>query len=688
MTDITANVVVSMPSQLFTMARSFKAVANGKIYIGKIDTDPVNPENQIPVYLEREDGKHVQVEQPIVINSAGYPVYNGQIAKFVTVQGHSMAVYDAYGAQQFYFPNVLKYDPDQFKYELSSSLGSGMVGVQPIGTLYDQSLYVTPEQFGAVGDGVNDDTESIVSAMKYCSSGKIRWVRGKKGSTYLVSQVEIPVGIKKISDLSLIVTAQGGVCLFSQGTSGHTDLEISDCSINANGVARGGILLSATTRCKILRNRVYGFGVDGTERYGIRIGTTDITSLNLYDTIEGNTIEMPIDPDSGAGTVGIAGIYLVAQNNIDTETGSVKWNSQHKTIQYITVSNNTVINGTHNVQAFGLFNAEFTGNILIGGSHRNINLGTGCERVKIEGNRLINAESSAIIFGESRYIQISNNYIQSASTSSYISDDAAIQFAQGAYSIDIIGNMILGDWRYGVHCFNSRYVSLKNNTITASVACIGIESSQTLKLPDNAIYSSRRSVTKMINGSTTEYSISGNVYTPNGDSACAIYLCQLNGVVLGNINIYGETIHQAGNFRHILYLVEDDSLMTGISAIDISAKNANYSQYYSIRGRTPFYKIDNVTALEDPSIEYFAPGGTSSAFVGPSIYLDNKVVSYFSNGIDGQIIQVRMSIGSKLIHNNKLIRLRGEKDIASISGNTIITLKRLSGIWFEISRSI
>ncbi len=52
MTDITANVIVSMPSQLFTMARSFKAVANGKIYIGKIDTDPVNPENQIQAYVE------------------------------------------------------------------------------------------------------------------------------------------------------------------------------------------------------------------------------------------------------------------------------------------------------------------------------------------------------------------------------------------------------------------------------------------------------------------------------------------------------------------------------------------------------------------------------------------------------------------------------------------------------------
>lgn len=133
MTDITANVVVSMPSQLFTMARSFKAVANGKIYIGKIDTDPVNPENQIQVYVENEDGSHIPVSQPIIINAAGYPVYNGQIAKFVTVQGHSMAVYDAYGTQQFYFPNVLKYDPDQLRQELSSSLdgyGDSLVAVK------------------------------------------------------------------------------------------------------------------------------------------------------------------------------------------------------------------------------------------------------------------------------------------------------------------------------------------------------------------------------------------------------------------------------------------------------------------------------------------------------------------------------------------------------------------------------
>lgn len=153
MTDITANVIVSMPSQLFTMARSFKAVANGKIYIGKIDTDPVNPENQIQVYVENEDGSHVPVSQPIIINAAGYPVYNGQIAKFVTVQGHSMAVYDAYGAQQFYFPNVLKYDPDRLRQDLALPTGAELVGVQPQGNLSQVIQFVSPEQFGAIGDG-------------------------------------------------------------------------------------------------------------------------------------------------------------------------------------------------------------------------------------------------------------------------------------------------------------------------------------------------------------------------------------------------------------------------------------------------------------------------------------------------------------------------------------------------------
>lgn len=41
-----------------------------------------------------------------------------------------MVVYDSYGAQQFYFPNILKYDPDQFGKKLESNEGAGKIGAK------------------------------------------------------------------------------------------------------------------------------------------------------------------------------------------------------------------------------------------------------------------------------------------------------------------------------------------------------------------------------------------------------------------------------------------------------------------------------------------------------------------------------------------------------------------------------
>ncbi|WP_245209441.1 phage head-binding domain-containing protein [Serratia fonticola] len=151
---IIPNVVVSMPSQLFTLARSFKAAANGKIYIGKIDTDPTIPENQIQVYVQNEDDSLVPIAQPININTGGYPVYGGQISKFVTVEGHSMAVYDALNVQQFYFSNVLRYDPDQLRQQLSAPGGDKLVGSTFYGSVYDSYLPSLYRRNGNMGNGL------------------------------------------------------------------------------------------------------------------------------------------------------------------------------------------------------------------------------------------------------------------------------------------------------------------------------------------------------------------------------------------------------------------------------------------------------------------------------------------------------------------------------------------------------
>ncbi len=183
MSDIIPNVVVSMPSQLFTLARKFQAASNGKIYIGKIDTDPTIPENQIQVYLENEDGSTIPVAQPLTIGIGGYPVYNGQTAKFVTVEGHSMAVYNAYGEQQFYYPNVLKYDPDQLRSELESN-GSSASEISARTASISRSFL----EFGATGLGLADDYIALQAAIDWAGSKKGRRVYGRAGDKYRISK--------------------------------------------------------------------------------------------------------------------------------------------------------------------------------------------------------------------------------------------------------------------------------------------------------------------------------------------------------------------------------------------------------------------------------------------------------------------------------------------------------------------
>ncbi|MDU4001453.1 phage tailspike protein [Pluralibacter gergoviae] len=165
------NYLVSNPTNPFTTPRSFKSIANGKIYIGQVDTDPANPVNQIPVYLVNEEGSELQIAQPIIINAGGFPVYNGQIAKFITKQNYSMAVYDAYGAQQYYWENIATIDPYSFIMLLSSPEGAGLLGLKQGGTVQDglgctyaSSYGVALQTAQSIRDGVAVDMSDRLQA--------------------------------------------------------------------------------------------------------------------------------------------------------------------------------------------------------------------------------------------------------------------------------------------------------------------------------------------------------------------------------------------------------------------------------------------------------------------------------------------------------------------------------------------
>lgn len=71
--------------------------------------------------------------------------------------------------------------------ELSKPTGAGMIGINPSGNLQQSIYWVTPEQFGAVGDGVTDDTASVTAAIM---TGRCVF---KRGATYRLVMTEANV---------------------------------------------------------------------------------------------------------------------------------------------------------------------------------------------------------------------------------------------------------------------------------------------------------------------------------------------------------------------------------------------------------------------------------------------------------------------------------------------------------------
>lgn len=234
-----SNYLISMPANTFSMPRQFKAIANGRIHIGLPDTDPVNPANQIPVYIVNEDGSEVQVSQPIIINAGGFPVYNGQIAKFITKQNYSMAVLGSNNAQQFYWPDLSNVDPatvnskiEELRADLADpSRGDAMIALQqPFTGSVARTQHEFNAQFisildaGAVGDGVADDSAALNKLLD--APGKVGgWARVwfPAGRTYFISSsIVIPSKTQFYIERGAVIKLSGSTAArFFNGVPGN-----------------------------------------------------------------------------------------------------------------------------------------------------------------------------------------------------------------------------------------------------------------------------------------------------------------------------------------------------------------------------------------------------------------------------------------------------------------------------------
>lgn len=96
----------------FTNPANGQPIGIGSVYFGRPDSDPKNqPSNRINVYAVQDNGAEVLLSQPIALNAAGQPQYNGSPKQLrIELAGsdtsYCVQVFDKNGAQKLYTARV------------------------------------------------------------------------------------------------------------------------------------------------------------------------------------------------------------------------------------------------------------------------------------------------------------------------------------------------------------------------------------------------------------------------------------------------------------------------------------------------------------------------------------------------------------------------------------------------------
>lgn len=396
---------------------------------------------------------------------------------------------------------------------------------------------VSVKDYGAVGDGVADDTAEIQAAINAADSAGSGVVHLPAG-TYLISASLVMTNdnltvrgegrsattIKTVSDAPIIkwvsasnlcvrdlqllgdsdaaktnqrgievTTADGGlihnvhvknlgydgICLLN----GSVRNTVSNCIIEScedDGINIGGGSLTASTENVIVGNTVFGIANTGIH----------ISNYSSFTTVTGNTVydcgEDGINTFQSGGNIGL-GNHTIVGNTIRDCT---RFGILIRDSDYNTVMGNNISGGQRSLRAENTSHTQFVGNNCSGASVSGFLDDADCSNLNLSGNVLSGTGSHIFLVGPRAVVQ--GNSVRGATGVNFASIYTAATVTESVFSNNSLSSGYMGVHVIGPDCVVSgnSITGMSNHGIRVdSTATDCVVSSNNLKtITSNGIY--------------------------------------------------------------------------------------------------------------------------------------------------------------------------------------------------------